>query len=263
MPAKADPAIDHGQPYDWGKASQAYVLYRDIYPEEFYQKFLSLGICRKGQKVLDLGTGTGVLPRHMARHGALFTGLDLSESQIAQARRLTAEAGLDIPYVAASAEEAAFPDGSFDVVTACQCFIYFDKERALPNIHRMLAAHGRFAVASMGWLPDESDVARASERLVLRYNPAWTGGGMKRHPKGPEWPGGLFAPAAATTFDVPVRFTRETWHGRMLACRGIGASALSESQIAAFEAEHRAFLASQPETFDVPHFAAIWVARKK
>ncbi len=56
--------IDHGKAFDWGLASADYARYRDIYPEEFYRKILSLGLCVKGQKVLDLGTNTYVLPRH-------------------------------------------------------------------------------------------------------------------------------------------------------------------------------------------------------
>ncbi len=55
--------IDHGKVFDWGRASADYAKYRDIYPQEFYQKILDLGLCQAGQKVLDLGTGTGVLPR--------------------------------------------------------------------------------------------------------------------------------------------------------------------------------------------------------
>ena len=45
-------------------------------------------LCIKGQKVLDLGTGTGVLPRNMYRHGADWVGCDISPEQIEQARNL-------------------------------------------------------------------------------------------------------------------------------------------------------------------------------
>ena len=44
------------QVFDWGRASADYAKYRDIYPQEFYQKILDLELCQAGQKVLDLGT---------------------------------------------------------------------------------------------------------------------------------------------------------------------------------------------------------------
>jgi len=52
--------VDNGQPFDFGRASLDYAKYRDIYPAEFYDKVLELGLCTKDQYVLDLGTGTGV-----------------------------------------------------------------------------------------------------------------------------------------------------------------------------------------------------------
>ena len=56
-----DKRIDEGKAFDWGKTSEFYAKYRDIYPDQFYQKVADRGLCVKGQKVLDLGTGTGVL----------------------------------------------------------------------------------------------------------------------------------------------------------------------------------------------------------
>jgi ribosomal protein L11 methylase PrmA len=57
--------IDNGKAFDWGKASKDYAKFRDIDPELFYRKIVGLGLCIQGQKGLDLGTGTGVLPRNM------------------------------------------------------------------------------------------------------------------------------------------------------------------------------------------------------
>ena len=51
--------IDEGKPFDWGKTSEDYAKYRDIYPQDFYDYILDLGYCKSGQKVLDIGTGTG------------------------------------------------------------------------------------------------------------------------------------------------------------------------------------------------------------
>ena len=46
--------IDFGKEFDWGKASKDYAKYRDIYPDEFYNKIIGLGYCKENQKVLDL-----------------------------------------------------------------------------------------------------------------------------------------------------------------------------------------------------------------
>ena len=125
--------IDNGREFDWGLASEDYAKYRDIYPDVFYQKIADLGLCVSGQRVLDLGTGTGVLPRNMYRFGGKFVGVDISPRQIEQAVKLSKEAGLDIDYAVASAETFEFPDKTFDVVTACQCFMYFDKKTPCPG----------------------------------------------------------------------------------------------------------------------------------
>ena len=61
---------------------------------------------------------------------------------------------------------------------------------------------------------------------------------------------------------MPVHFTRESWHGRMKACRGTGAS-MSAEVLEKWENEHKAFLETQPEEFDVAHYAAVLILKKK
>lgn len=255
-------SLDGGKAFDWGRTSADYAKFRDIYPRVFYEKIVERGLCVKGQSVLDIGTGTGVLPRNMYCYGAKWTGTDISENQIIQAKILSQ--GMDIAYFVMSAESVDFPNSSFDVITACQCFWYFDHEKVIPKLYRMLKPEGRICVLYMAWLPFEDKIAGASEKLVLKYSPNWSGAGETVHP--------IWIPACYqekftfmyhVEYPLDIRFTRESWNGRMKACRGIGAS-LSEEEISAWEQEHFKLLEEiAPEEFDVKHYAAIVELRKK
>ena len=257
-------SIDHGRPFDFGRVSSDYAKYRDIYPQELYRRLRALEIGCQGQSVLDLGTGTGVLPRNLAPYGARFVGIDLSAEQIRQAELLSRSSGGNIRYLTGPAEEISFPDTVFDAVTACQCFFYFDAKKLLPNLRRMLRPGGRLAILYMAWLPGEDPIARASEQLVLRYNPSWSGGGETRHPiELPPETEMYFTVEQEYLFDLKIPFTRESWNGRMKACRGIGAS-LSEKEVAAFEEAHMQLLQQiAPEHFAIQHYAAMTVLRVK
>ncbi|MBQ4270687.1 MAG: methyltransferase domain-containing protein [Clostridiales bacterium] len=258
-----DKRIDEGKAFDWGRTSEFYARYRDIYPDEFYKRVADLGLCVEGQKVLDLGTGTGVLPRNMYKYGAEWTGTDISPEQIEQAKRLVEEAGMDIDLRTVPAENIDFPDATFDVVTACQCFWYFDHEKIAPELHRILKKDGRLVILYMAWLPFEDKIAGMSEELVRKYNPVWSGGGETRHPIFiPEVMYDHFDQEYQDVYDLKVHFTRESWHGRMIACRGVGAS-LSPEELEKWEAEHRKLLETVPDSFDVLHYAAISVLRRK
>lgn len=250
--------IDHGNAFDWGRTSKEYAQFRDIYPSEFYESIVSRGYGISGQSCLDLGTGTGVIPRNLYRFGAQWTGADLEPNQIAEARRLAEENGMDIRFLAAPAEETGLPDGAFDVVTAAQCFWYFDPDRIFPEIHRILKPGGHLLLLFMGWLPFESEIAMDTEKLVLKYNPSWTGGGMTRYePQPPKGSEALFQCNEALGYTINVPFTRESWHGRAIACRGVGASSLSAERIEAFKRKHWAYMLTLPETFEIPHLVTL------
>ena len=96
--------FDNGKPFDFGKTSADYAKYRDIYPPAFYEKLVELKLGVKGQNCLDLGTGTGVLPRNMYKYGATWIGTDIAENQIKFARELTKKSGMNIEYKVSSSE---------------------------------------------------------------------------------------------------------------------------------------------------------------
>lgn len=259
-----DKNIDNGKAFDWGRTSKDYAKYRDIYPSQFYQYILNQDIGLKGQRILDIGTGTGVIPRNLYQYGAQFTGIDISHNQIEQAKILAGNNSMDIEFFVSSAEDLSFSDETFDAVTACQCFTYFDPAVLPGKISRILKAEGKFAILYMAWLPYEDTIAGQSEDLILKYNPKWTGNGETRHNISiPREYKEYFTIDKEEIFDLHVPFSRETWHGRMKACRGIGAS-LPDEEIAQFEKEHRKLLnRTAPENFTILHYAAVTILKKK
>ncbi len=259
-----DDRLDAGKAFDWGRTSGEYAKYRDIYPEYFYRKIVDRGLCISGQIVLDLGTGTGVLPRNMYRYGAEWTGTDISPEQIEQAKILAAASNMKIGFQAVPTEQLDFAGESYDVITACQCFWYFDHERVIPKLAEFLKPGGRLLILYMAWLPYEDRIAGASEELVLKYSPNWSGAGETRHPIWiPDIAYEYFEMEGHEEYDLMVPFTRDSWHGRMRACRGVGAS-LSEEELASWDKEHRQLLDEiAPEQFNVLHYAALTVLKKR
>ncbi len=219
--------IDSGKSFDWGNTSKDYAKYRDIYPKEFYQYILDLGLCKDGQKILDIGTGTGVLPRN-------------------------------IDFYTCPAEKIDYPDNTFDVITICQCIWYLDAAAITEKFAKILKEQGKILILYMGWLPYEDPIAGRSEEIILKYNPVWNAYGDTVHP--------VYVPDEFLThfdiikreeFRVDIPFTREGWHGRMRACRGVGAS-MNEEELKGWDNEHMQMLMdTAPEEFTLKHYVSI------
>jgi SAM-dependent methyltransferase len=252
MPAIA--TIDAGRSFDWGRTSADYVAHRPGPPPSFYERLHALGVGRAGQRILDLGTGTGLLARQFARQGADVVGVDIAPEQIAAAARLAREEGLSVRFAVAPAEATGALDASFDAVTANQCWLYFDKARVIPEVRRLLAPGGVLVTSHFSWLPRLDAIARQSEELVLRFNPGW--GGADWHgtvSPMPKWAESDFELAAMFCYDERIPFTREGWRGRVRACRVVGAS-LPPGEVARFDREHDALLRRiAPDAFAILH----------
>jgi SAM-dependent methyltransferase len=235
---------DGGRNIDWSRTSDDYAQHRPDYPAEFYDQLAEQGIGLPDQRILDLGTGVGFLAQKFAKRGAQVTGVDPAPGQIEVARRRATDANLSIDYQVAAAEQTNLPKNTFDVVTASQCWLYFDKPRATAEARRVLKPHGLLAISHLCWLPLQSDIAKRSEDLVLQYNPDWTGAKLSNdvpHDP-PEYFKDEFEQIELIVFDAEIPFTHESWRGRWRACRGVGAT-LSPAKIARFDREHAELLA--------------------
>jgi SAM-dependent methyltransferase len=137
-----------------------------------------------GKDAIELGCGTAYVSAWLARRGARVVGIDNSEAQLATARRLQREHGLDFPLLHGNAEQVPYPDASFDfAVSEYGACLWADPARWVPEAARLLRRGGRLAFLTNSELmtlctPAEDGVA-ATDRLL---RPAF---GMYRV----EWPG--------------------------------------------------------------------------
>ncbi len=238
--------IDGGNAFDWGFTSEQYSKYRDIYPSRLYERLKELGVARDNTAWLDLGTGTGILPRNLYNPKTAITGVDISKEQIKYARLTAKKNGCNITYIVSPAENTSLPSHSFDCVTAAQCFAYFDREKIKQEIKRLLKREGKFISIYMDWCAD-GEICSKSIALTEKYNKSWK---AKIAPD--ELTADLFDKGVTESFLCDIPFTRESWHGRMCACRGTLAS-MSEEQFEKWEAEHIKMLSAYPEEFTVKH----------
>ena len=103
-------------------------------------------------KVLDVGTGPGILAMMLAELGHEVTGLDLSSAMLEKARRNAEEKGLAIDFRQGDAENLEFPDGTFDAVTSK--FLLWTlphPEKAMAEWNRVLKKQGVVIAIDGDW----------------------------------------------------------------------------------------------------------------
>jgi SAM-dependent methyltransferase len=223
---------------DFGATAEDYARHRAGFPDGFFERLRAIGIGLPGQRLADLGTGTGTLARGFAQRGCDVVGIDIAAPMLAEARRLSAEAGLSAAFSVARAEATGLATACRDVVTAGQCWHWFDRRAAAREAARVLVADGVLVIGHFDWIPLAGNVVEATERLIEAHNPDWKlGGGMGLYPY---WLRGLsesgYRDIETWSSDVSVAYTPDAWRGRIRASAGVGAS-LPAERVADFDAE--------------------------
>jgi SAM-dependent methyltransferase len=132
-------------------ACGSYARVADIV-EPLAEDLISLAGITPGERVLDVGTGTGNAALAAARAGAAVTASDLTPELLAIGADRARSQGLAIDWVEADAEDLRFPDGSFDVVVSCLGAMFApDHARTARELLRVCRAGGRIALAN--WTP--------------------------------------------------------------------------------------------------------------
>jgi len=120
----------------------AYDRARPGYPPEAVEFALEPLRGRPDLRALDVGAGTGKLTRVLCAAGVPTVAVEPAPGMLKVLKHLVSRAQV----LAGSAEELPLPDGSVDLVTVGQAFHWFDLDRALPELARVLRPGGRLAL---------------------------------------------------------------------------------------------------------------------
>ena len=125
-----------------------------------------------GRDVIELDCGTAYVSAWLARRGARPVGIDNSEKQLATARALQQEFGIDFPLIHGNAETVPLPSESFDIaISEYGAAIWADPYRWIPEASRLLRPGGQLVFLGnsnlmMLVIPETDDEGPATDRLI-------------------------------------------------------------------------------------------------
>lgn len=251
---------------DFGRHSEDYAAYRPGFPASFYQRLDAITRIR-GSRALDLATGPGTVALELAARGSAVVGVDISADLITTAQRVAKERNLEdnVRFRVARAEQTGLAANAFDLVTAGQCWHWFDSAAAMAETQRVLRPGGVLAIAHYSYLAEHAPVAHDTEDLILTFNPSWTMAGSAGI--FPELIDdviyGGFSLVEQFCYQHEEPFSHARWRGRMRTCNGVGSGGLSPAEVRRFdEALGRLLRSNYPDPMLVTHRVWCVVARK-
>jgi SAM-dependent methyltransferase len=228
----------------FGAAAAQYAQHRPGYAEAAIRWCLAPVSAAEPVRVVDVGAGTGILTGALAHLGADVVSVEPDEAMLAELRR-------QLPGVRAlegSAEALPLPDQSVDAVLCGQSMHWFDMDRALPEIARVLRPGGVLAGL---WNVDDDRVGWVAELAAISKS----GSTLSRWRATPEADTEQGALRAGSSWFAPVE-EGEFGHGQLRSADSLAAVIATYSRILVMDEAERArtlaairdFLARQPET---------------
>jgi ubiquinone/menaquinone biosynthesis C-methylase UbiE len=151
---------------NFGNVAQEYAKYRDQLPEIIFEQFRRRDIVFQGKKVMDLGAGSGIFSRAIAGQGAEVLGVEPEINLINAAKVQDQIHNYSISYLNSAAEEINLPNHSFDIVTALRAWHWFDRDKVLEEVKRLLKSEGYLIVIHAIFVPHLSEEAQQTLDII-------------------------------------------------------------------------------------------------
>jgi len=105
---------------------------------------------QKGEKIIDIGCGTGVFSISLAKKGCRVTGIDVSEKMLEKGRLNAEKFNEDIDFTAADASMLPFKDNTFDSAVSVTAFEFMnDINKSFSEILRVVKKGGRIVIGTI------------------------------------------------------------------------------------------------------------------
>jgi SAM-dependent methyltransferase len=153
--------------------AELYDAARPEYPPEPIEVLVQLAELRRGDRVLEIGPGTGQLTVPLAQRGMTLTAAELGANLAALLRRKLASFPR-AEVVNADFDDWAVPEGAFDLVVAATAFHWLDSSTRVRRCASALRPGGALAIIETRWgVGGEDDpFFRASQSCYARWDPA-------------------------------------------------------------------------------------------
>ena len=177
MTGQDTPAANEGMRRYWNEVAGPRWVGRQAAQEarnvEMLEQLLAAASAQPGERVLDIGCGTGVTTVPYAQAvgpSGHVTGADISRPMLDAARRRVEEAGLkNVELILADAQVHAFPPDSYDLLTSRLGVMFFaDPNAAFRNLIRALRPGGRLVMAVWATL-DENPHWKIPFEIAVRH----------------------------------------------------------------------------------------------
>jgi SAM-dependent methyltransferase len=234
----------------FGSAADVYERARPSYPPEAIDWLFERTGVGPGDTIVDLGAGTGKLTRLLAPSGARVVAVE----PIPEMRAL-----IDVgEAIDGTAESIPLEDGSAALVTVAQAFHWFDLDRALPEIRRVLRPGGFLALVwNMRDLDDP--VQRGVEELLAKHRGRLT---AQREGKwrAPFAASPLFGESETGEFSYEQQFTADDLVARVSSTSFV--AAMTDEARQPLLDDVRSLVADLDEPFPFPYATEVLVSRR-
>jgi SAM-dependent methyltransferase len=235
----------------FGAAADVYERARPSYPTEAVEWALERCEIEPGKTIVDVGAGTGKLTRLLLPSGARVIAVE----PVAEMRAQLVAAAPAVEALDGTAEEIPLESGVADAVTVAQALHWFDLDRALPELHRVLKPGGRLVLF---WnMRDLSDAIQRGVEDLLGPRRGFVIGQQEGRWRAPLAQSPLFGAAEIAEFRYEQRFTTDDLCDRVASTSFVAAMAPVERE--ELLVEIRALTHGVDEPFAFPYVTEVHV----